>query len=218
MPPQPAGLRVSDALLAGELLMCIRLNLCRIFDFVWNKYGHSTTNFPSWVGRGPLDIAPVPCFDSNRFEPYAVLRKHDAMLLYDDSFAGYGKNKIELIMRLRATGYTFHVLPRVFLVHMPHHKSKAKQSWSASKKEANDELLAEAKAELDVKGKKKVKLCDRTRSALYRSRDYWAETMKRVEPVLSKEHKRSDRNYFSKVSSSTKKNKKPPCASAKECY
>jgi hypothetical protein len=197
--------------------MCVRLNVCRIFDFVWNKYGHSTTNFPAWIGRGRSEVTAVPCFDSNRFEPYVVLRKHSALPTYDESFTGYGKNKIELIMRLRAIGYTFHVLPRVFLMHMPHAKSKAKLSWTVSKKEANDELMSETIAELGVKGQKKVKLC--TVSLLARRKtDYWAETIKAADPVLTKEHRKSDRIYHQKLDAASKKNKMPPCLSAKECY
>ena len=48
---------------------------------------------------------------------------------YDERFTGYGKNKIELVMRLRASGWTFFVLPRAFAVHVPHPTSAAHAHW-----------------------------------------------------------------------------------------
>jgi hypothetical protein len=48
---------------------------------------------------------------------------------YDERFAGYGKNKIELVMRLRARGWRFLVLPRSFAVHVPHPPSAAHATW-----------------------------------------------------------------------------------------
>ena len=86
-------------------------------------------------GAGPAtpfasrrDPRPIPCFDSARYEPYLVLANTPAVR-FDARFAGYGKNKIEQITRLRYAGYAFSVLPLGFLVHAPHPWSSSKRRW-----------------------------------------------------------------------------------------
>jgi len=32
----------------GELLICVTRNLCRPFDFIYNPFGHSTTDYPTF--------------------------------------------------------------------------------------------------------------------------------------------------------------------------
>jgi hypothetical protein len=90
-------------------------------------------------------IKTVQCFDSFRYEPYVVLRWCPAgqsepqrigqsapqriAPYYDERFHGYGKNKIQHVVHLRAMGYQFAILPEGFFVHFPHPKSKAKKRW-----------------------------------------------------------------------------------------
>lgn len=96
------------------------------------------THRPIVLGRDPpraLDpkkaIPPLrrlACFVSNRYEPYVVLRSDEA-LAFDESFDGYGKNKIEHVARLRYLGFAFSVLPVGFVCHCPHPISRDKRAW-----------------------------------------------------------------------------------------
>lgn len=95
----------------------------------------------------------IPCFDSNRYEPYVVTpwcplqdttheitnrppsqRSSIATPLspyYDERFHGYGKNKIQHIAHLRAMGYRFSILPPTgFITHHPHAVSSTKLVWN----------------------------------------------------------------------------------------
>ena len=49
-------------------------------------------------------MRPIECFRSNRYEPYVVVSMAQ-MPLYDERFAGYGKNKIQHVSHLRRMGY-----------------------------------------------------------------------------------------------------------------
>jgi hypothetical protein len=139
----------------GELQVCAARNLCRIFDYGHNKWGHSTTDYPTFMASNNTDtVRPIKCFDSNDYEPYVVVRKTGDH--YDERFVGYGKNKIELVMRRRAAGASFAVVPQVFLVHVPHPTSEAKQQWDQTKQKANAKLLAKTKDALSKKGVKTV--------------------------------------------------------------
>jgi len=138
---------------------------CAIFQKDVNWDGHSSTRAEEWLQtRKTLDTSSVmrrvPCFDSNRYEPYVVLPWCPASLMnlrqspqllthtnaqqqpqriqpispyYDERFYGYGKNKIQQIAHLRVKGYNFSVLPpEGFIMHMPHPVSAAKVIWNNS--------------------------------------------------------------------------------------
>lgn len=53
---------------------------------------------------------------------------------YDERFYGYGKNKIQQVLHLRARGYEFAVIPASgFLTHHPHPVSNTRKVWKNSK-------------------------------------------------------------------------------------
>ena len=56
------------------------------------------------MARGDETVRPIECFRSNRYEPYVVVSMAQ-MPLYDERFAGYGKNKIQHVSHLRRMGY-----------------------------------------------------------------------------------------------------------------
>ena len=63
-------------------------------------------------------MRPIECFRSNRYEPYVVISMAQ-MPLYDERFAGYGKNKIQHVSHLRRMGYLLcgnRILRRVLLI------------------------------------------------------------------------------------------------------
>jgi Glycosyl-transferase for dystroglycan len=83
----------------------------------------------------------LKCFDSVRYDLYVVLRWCPSILgasvdgpvapFYDESFRGYGKNRIQHISHLRVIGYTFAILREGFIIHSPHSKSNAKKAWES---------------------------------------------------------------------------------------
>jgi len=91
----------------------------------------------------------------------------DGTPLYDERFAGYGKNKIQHVTHLRRAGYLFAVLPRQFLVHVPHPRSGAKMDWMHSYEthKAVDLLYDTFLRELDETygGATRVHLCHKER-------------------------------------------------------
>mmetsp|Transcript_21509 Transcript_21509/g.69238 ORF Transcript_21509/g.69238 Transcript_21509/m.69238 type:complete len:514 (+) Transcript_21509:774-2315(+) len=86
----------------------------------------------------------IPCFQSPRFEPYLVVRA-DEVPPFNESFTGYGKNKIEFVTRLRYLAFHFAVLPVGFVCHIPHPLSRDKETWLHEKrgKRPSDKLYAE---------------------------------------------------------------------------
>jgi len=115
---------------------------CAVFNERANWDGHSSTRAEEWLQtRKTLDTSSVmrrvPCFDSNRYEPYVVLpwcpaslrnlRQSSPLLTntnkqqqpqlpqriypispyYDERFYGYGKNKIQQIRTCVSKGIIF---------------------------------------------------------------------------------------------------------------
>lgn len=92
---------------------------------------HFTTNYERWwQSERPSRIS---CFHSLRYEPYLVVPRGGATPDFDERFVGYGKNKIQWIQHLRLLGFTFHVLPKAFVIHCPHEESTARQGWEKYK-------------------------------------------------------------------------------------
>jgi len=137
---------------------------CNYFQEYENWDGHSSTRTEEWLQtRKTLDTSSLmrrlPCFDTDRYEPYVVLPWCPASLMnlrqsslltntnkqqqpqlpqriypispyYDERFYGYGKNKIQQISHLRVKGYNFLVLPpKGFVIHRPHPPSATKKIW-----------------------------------------------------------------------------------------
>ena len=65
----------------------------------------STIDIAKWYTQLDSTLEKINCFHSNHFEPYIVVKKCIETPLYDERYIGYGGNKIELILRLRAAGW-----------------------------------------------------------------------------------------------------------------
>lgn len=63
---------------------------------------------------------------AERYEPWVVCDRA-GVPWHDGAFKGYGLNKILHLEHLRAGGYRFVVHPSAFLLHRPHHATKAKK-------------------------------------------------------------------------------------------
>jgi hypothetical protein len=94
---------------------------------VWCYAVHACRWF---LRQGRDELRDINCFQTNRYEPYLVLRRCAPTPRFAEAFTGYGKNKIQHIAHLRLLGFGFTVLPPgAFLVHFPHRESRSKKSW-----------------------------------------------------------------------------------------
>jgi len=146
----------------GQLSRCLREGDCIVFQGDNSLTSHSTTDSKRWMGE--LEVRPIDCFRSNRYEPYVVVRADRRVVPpYDERFVGYGKNKIQHVSHLRRMGFLFAVLPRQFLVHVPHPRSRDKSTWLNSFRthQAVDRLYDSFLRELDESygGATRVNLC-----------------------------------------------------------
>ena len=87
----------------GQLARCLREKDCLVFQGDNSPQSHGTTDSSRWL-EGDETVRPIECFRSNRYEPYVVVSMAQ-MPLYDERFAGYGKNKIQHVSHLRRMGY-----------------------------------------------------------------------------------------------------------------
>ena len=107
-----------------------------------NWQGHRTTNYPAWFQLGESELYEIPCFKSNRYEPYIAFRycaggagigagaDYWRLPPFQTAFSGYGKNKLTWIMHLRHNGYMFKTLGKAYIIHYPHLESKARVEWN----------------------------------------------------------------------------------------
>lgn len=109
------------------LSQCLKAESCIEFQHDVSPGSHSTTDLDSWLTAN--DLRPIECFKTTRYEPYVVVNK-DASPPFDERFTGYGKNKIQHVAHLRKLAFQFVVVPKHFLIHVPHPKSKDKKKWS----------------------------------------------------------------------------------------
>jgi hypothetical protein len=139
----------------------------------------------------------------------ALLQPHQASL----------SKQIELVIRLRADGFSFFVLPRSFIIHFPHPRSSSKRVWDGLKRHENDVLLEDAKAELD-EGGKVVKLCKANSRAIGQYKDVWVETVRRAGTSLNAQLSRDadPAGSYNELLARSKKYQQAPCKERKDCY
>lgn len=135
-----------------QLLACMQSQQCSAFYSHRALETHSSTDTARWLGyEHPIPYS-IRCFQSVRYEPYVVLQRGRDAPRYNEAFTGYGKNKIEYINHLRFSGYKFRVLPKGFVIHMPHAQSLDKSRWLSRKtghKQSMDRLFVEFKQWLE---------------------------------------------------------------------
>lgn len=111
-----------------------------IFDPT-NKGGHGSTLYKEWIHQDPGTLLDIECLQSNRYEPFLVVRYCQDLPPFQEGFSGYGKNKMTWMMQLIRSGYTLSQIGGMYLVHYPHLDSASRQHWN----EAPDELLVSKK-------------------------------------------------------------------------
>lgn len=142
------------------LVSCLSEKRCQQFQMDNSPGSHSTTDLGTWLRQETLRA--IPCFHTKRYEPYVVVPKNESPP-FDERFVGYGKNKIQHVSHLRKLGFDFRVIPRHFLIHVPHPRSHDKETWSSdyARHHAVDVLYDTFLKELEiaVPGPPKVGLC-----------------------------------------------------------
>lgn len=107
-----------------------------VFPFdPFNRGGHGSTRLWEWCRQEDGEFRDIPCFQSNRYEPYVAVRYCEDYPLFQEHFTGYGKNKLTQVMQMRHTGYRFSQLGGAFLVHYPHANSHSREIWDEVPKE-----------------------------------------------------------------------------------
>ena len=85
------------------------------------------------------------------YEPWGIMERTQ-IPLFDESFRGYGMNKITWSGHIASLGFDFVVHPTAFMVHQPHQISCAKQAWWTGKptKGAADHLVVAGGPDLQL--------------------------------------------------------------------
>ena len=122
------------------LRLCAAAGMCDVFKHATDT--HTSTLYDTWWAARPGDDAyNVPCFDSIRYEPYLLVPKAAHTPAFDERFVGYGKNKIQWVQHVRMLGFAFHVLPQGFVIHVPHSKSKSRDTWNRDNRDKKNKLF-----------------------------------------------------------------------------
>lgn len=95
-----------------------------------NKGGHGSTDYKNWFRQTPGTLLDIECLQSNRYEPFVMVRYCKDLPPFQTAFAGYGKNKVTWMMQVIASGYVFSQLGGAYLVHYPHLDSASRQVWN----------------------------------------------------------------------------------------
>lgn len=99
------------------------------FNSQTNPAGHNSTNYTHWKQQPSEDLWPINCVASPRYEPYLALRYCRDLPPYQESFTGYGKNKITWILQFMRSGYKLSQLGEAYVMHVPHAASADKGKW-----------------------------------------------------------------------------------------
>ena len=103
-----------------------------------NKPGHGSTLYKEWIHQPSGELLELDCVNSNRYEPYLVVRYCRELPPFQEQFTGYGKNKMTWMMQLTRMGYRLSQVGGIFLVHYPHLDSKSRMTWNEAPKELID--------------------------------------------------------------------------------
>ena len=94
-----------------------------------NPHGHDSTGYDRWRKQSTSSVEDISCINSERYEPYLVVRRCEDMPPFPEAFTGYGWNKIALFLHLNRIAYKFARVGGAYLVHFPHGHSEARKSW-----------------------------------------------------------------------------------------
>ena len=100
-------------------------------------WGHGPTNTAKWIN---IDSSiTYRAFYEPKYEPFLVLNKK-VLPWCDERFVGYGGDKIAFINQLKGIGFTFHVHPFGYVIHVPHVKTKASTTFVQAKRRGESDM------------------------------------------------------------------------------
>ena len=108
------------------------------FDARGNVDGHGSTRYDDWVSQDAHGVLPIECINSDRYEPYLVVRNCADLPPFQEAFTGYGQNKLTWFQQLRRTGYNLQQLGGAFVIHSPHAKSSFFKKWEKERKKVQE--------------------------------------------------------------------------------
>ncbi|GMI08318.1 hypothetical protein TrRE_jg2426 [Triparma retinervis] len=88
-----------------DLKKQMKKRMTRVFDGRFTSVPHSSTGYNEWFKQEVGELRDIKCIDSDRYEPYLVLRKCASLPPFQPSFTGYGKNKASHTLHLRYLSY-----------------------------------------------------------------------------------------------------------------
>eukprot|EP00968_Pinguiococcus_pyrenoidosus_P021297 scaffold2739_cov257-Pinguiococcus_pyrenoidosus.AAC.3 len=100
------GLRGMHIIEFTGLAKCIDEDKCRSFHSLRFPQGHGSTNTSAWLQQGEGTLRRLGCLESEKYEPYVILpysapgEDGSRSFRFDDSFSGYGLNKITFVQTL----------------------------------------------------------------------------------------------------------------------
>ena len=89
----------------------------RAFQLMHYKDGHHPTNTEKWMHTDQLYSVDYKW----GYEPYLLLKR--PFPLFEESFVGYGQNKVSYAYELAAARFSFIVIPNVYVIHVHTDKS-----------------------------------------------------------------------------------------------
>ncbi|KAI8471024.1 MAG: glycosyl-transferase for dystroglycan-domain-containing protein [Monoraphidium minutum] len=90
--------------------------------------GHNSTDYKKWFATS----TPYPIKWHDGYEPWFIIGRH-ANPFYDESFRGYGWNKVTHVANILKQRYEFVAHPAGFLIHRQHGRSAADKMYQAQK-------------------------------------------------------------------------------------
>jgi len=105
----------------SQLLQLYARNEAQQVHLFKGKRAHNATNYEKWyrLESEQVQLQPYRVEYEYLYEPYVLLSKNSSPL-YDTRFSGYGNDKSSYTYELVAAGFSFVVLPDVFIIHNEH--------------------------------------------------------------------------------------------------
>ncbi|EGD73237.1 hypothetical protein PTSG_04953 [Salpingoeca rosetta] len=104
-----------------QLVAAMEAGTVRPFRESVSPLSHAATDYSYW--RHAYTPYTVD-YQVDLYEPYVIVQKTNHLPLFDPNFTGYGMNKISHSLELHAAGYQFVVVPRAWIMHLPHPESQ----------------------------------------------------------------------------------------------
>lgn len=108
-----------------DLLSLYDKNLAQPIRIDYWAPGQGATDFPRWISNarnssiGQRTEVSYQIQHEKRFEPYVVASRYSAPR-FENSFRGFGYDKLSWFQEVACMGFRFHVLSDVFIIHMNH--------------------------------------------------------------------------------------------------